>query len=68
MTDPRVSELARIIINYSTRVRKGDIVVINASGTEAVPLLKELHKLSLQKGARSRIYHATFTILPLKNR
>jgi len=52
MTDPRVSELARIIINYSTRVRKGDIVVINASGTEAVPLLKELHKLSLQKGAR----------------
>ena len=52
MIDPRVSQLAKIIINYSTRVKKGDTVVINASGTESIPLIKELHKLSLQKGAR----------------
>jgi aminopeptidase len=56
MTDPRVSQLARIIINYSTRVNKGDMVVMNASGTGAIPLVKELYKLSLEKGARYVTY------------
>ncbi|MCX5886292.1 MAG: aminopeptidase [Proteobacteria bacterium] len=57
MTDPRVSELARIIINYSTRVRKGDTVVISSSGTGAIPLVKELHKRSLEQGAQYVHYH-----------
>lgn len=51
MVDPRVEKLARIIINYSTKVKKGDIVVINSTGVESIPLIKELHKMALQKGA-----------------
>ncbi len=51
MKDPRVRQLAEVLVNYSTRVKKGDVVLISASGTEAVPLVKELYALCLEKGA-----------------
>lgn len=52
MNDPRVRQLAEVLVNYSTRVKKGDVVLISASGAEAVPLVKELYALCLEKGAR----------------
>jgi aminopeptidase len=52
MSDPRIDQLAGIITGYSTRVRRGDIVLITASGEECQPLLKAVHRACLQRGAR----------------
>jgi aminopeptidase len=41
-----------VLVNYSARVKKGDVVLISAAGTEAVPLVKELYRLCLAKGAK----------------
>ena len=52
MNDPRVRQLAEVLVGYSTRVRKGDVVLINATGTECTPLVKELYSLCLARGAK----------------
>lgn len=52
MNDPRIRQFAEILVDYSTRVKKGDVVLINAAGLEALPLVKELYTLSLQRGAK----------------
>jgi len=51
MKDPRVKELAEVLVDYSTRVKKGDVVLISASGFEAAPLVQELYILCLERGA-----------------
>ncbi|MEI6206860.1 MAG: aminopeptidase [Desulfuromonadales bacterium] len=51
MNDPRIRQFAEILVDYSTRVKKGDVVLINAAGLEALPLLKELYALCLKRGA-----------------
>lgn len=51
MRDPRVAEMARVLVGYSTRIKKGDRVLISAAGFEAAPLVKELYSLCLQRGA-----------------
>ncbi|WP_298269615.1 aminopeptidase [Geobacter sp.] len=56
MNDPRVRQLAEVLVGYSTRVRKGDVVLINASGTECIPLVKELYSLCLARGAKYAEY------------
>ncbi|HQP91997.1 MAG TPA: aminopeptidase, partial [Candidatus Omnitrophota bacterium] len=52
MTDPRIEKLADILVNYSTRVGKGDVVMIDFSGTRPMPLVKEIYKKSLENGAK----------------
>ncbi len=52
MNDPRIRQFAEILVDYSTRVKKGDVVLINAAGFEAMPLVKELYALCLNRGAR----------------
>ncbi|KAF0221686.1 MAG: hypothetical protein FD174_17 [Geobacteraceae bacterium] len=52
MRDPRVKQLAEVLVNYSTRVKKGDVVLISASGFECAPLVRELYVLCLHKGAK----------------
>jgi aminopeptidase len=52
MIDPRVRRFAEVLVDYSTRVKKGDVVLINAAGLEALPLVKELYALCLKRGAR----------------
>lgn len=52
MRDPRVRQMADVLVNYSTRVKKGDVVLISASGFEAAPLVKEIHALCIAKGAK----------------
>ncbi len=51
MRDPRVHEMAKVLVDYSTRIKKGDRVLISAVGFEAAPLVKELYALCLQRGA-----------------
>lgn len=52
MKDPRITGWAEVLVNYSTKVKKGDIVLISAGGVEALPLVKELYRLCLAKGAK----------------
>lgn len=52
MKDPRLSRFAEILVDYSTRVGKNDVVLINAVGLESAPLVKELHELCLKRGAK----------------
>jgi aminopeptidase len=50
--DSRIEQLAGIITDYSTAVRRGDIVLIAAAGEECQPLLKAVHRRCLERGAR----------------
>ena len=50
MTDQRLEKTAKILVEYSTEVKKGDKVIIDA-GVQALPLVKEIYKLCIQKGA-----------------
>ncbi|MFC4769252.1 aminopeptidase [Effusibacillus consociatus] len=43
MVDPRLTKLADVLVNYSTRVQKGENVLIEAFGIDT-PLVKELVK------------------------
>ncbi len=50
MTDQRVEKFAQILVNHSARIVKGDRVLLE--GTEAaLPLVRELYKQILEKGA-----------------
>ncbi len=51
MKDQRIVEFAKVLVDYSTRVGKGDVVLINAAGLESAPLVKELYALCLDRGA-----------------
>lgn len=51
MKDLRIGKFADVIINYSTGVKKGDIVQIDAFGVAAAPLVKEVYRKCLKKGA-----------------
>ena len=42
---------AGVLVDYSTKVQKGDLVVIRATSYEAQPLVKEIYKQVLLKGA-----------------
>lgn len=42
---------AGVLVDYSTKVKKGDLVVIRATSHEAQPLVKEIYKQVLLKGA-----------------
>ncbi len=50
MRDSRVVDMAKVLVDYSTRIVKGDRVLINAAGFEAAPLVKELYSLCLTRG------------------
>lgn len=50
MADPREKKLADILVNYSLKIKKGDAVQISC-GPDARPLVMEIIKLILKKGA-----------------
>jgi aminopeptidase len=50
MVDPRISNLARLIVNYCVYLRKGEEVVINAT-VESIPLVREIVKYTVEAGA-----------------
>ncbi len=54
MVDERVRKIAEILIDYSTEVRKGDRVLIEAD-VDARPLIVELYKQALLRGAYPRV-------------
>lgn len=50
MKDPRILKVADILVNYSTKVKKGDVVKI-FGGYESKDLILGIYKLVLKKGA-----------------
>ncbi len=79
MVDQRVSEHAKIIVDYSCEVKKGDYVVISTNGVETLPLIKEIageigrkgahYGVTLQENSINRSYlinaeEETLSILP----
>ncbi len=50
LTDPRISRLARLLVEYCIEAREGDEVLVNA-GVEAVPLVREVVKELVSHGA-----------------
>ncbi|MBL4591618.1 MAG: aminopeptidase [Phycisphaerales bacterium] len=49
MNDPRLAKLADVLVNYSTKVKKGDLVAIN-SDPVAMPLIEAVYKAVLLAG------------------
>lgn len=54
MTDPRLTKLAQVIVNYSVALRKDDIVTIK-SDPIATPLIIELYRAALEAGAHPHV-------------
>ena len=53
MTDPRVSKLADLLVNYSLELKPGQIVRLDG-GTVAAPFIRELYRGALRAGAHPR--------------
>jgi aminopeptidase len=51
MTDQRNVELAKVFVEHSMDVQKGDKVVISTSDLTPIDIIREVYKLCLQKGA-----------------
>ncbi len=58
MADVRVERLADLLVRYSLRVRKGDLVIVSGE-VVAEPLIKEVGRVVLQRGGHLMI-HANF--------
>ncbi|HEY2714659.1 MAG TPA: aminopeptidase [Solirubrobacterales bacterium] len=52
MSDPRVTNLAKILVGYSTKVKEGEVVAIDGE-TAAAPLLLAVYEEVLQAGAHA---------------
>jgi aminopeptidase len=50
MQDPRIEKMADVLIRYSLEVKKGDLMLINATDA-AAPLVKAAYRKALQAGA-----------------
>ena len=51
MFNPLIKKYADVLVDYSTKVKENDLVIIYARGYEAQPLVKEIYKACLIKGA-----------------
>ncbi|MCA9989400.1 MAG: aminopeptidase, partial [Anaerolineales bacterium] len=49
MADPRVSKLARLLVNYCVATRPGDKIIL-AGTSSALPLVTETYRAILQAG------------------
>ncbi len=45
------TKYAKVLVDYSTKVKKGELTVISATSPQAAPLIKEIYKLVLERGA-----------------
>lgn len=50
MVDPRIKKLAGILVNYSIKMKKGDVIEVSC-GPAAAPLALEVYKLILENEA-----------------
>jgi aminopeptidase len=50
MPDPRIVALAKVIVDYSVKIKPGDQVYIQSTPA-AAPLVREVYRLAIQRGA-----------------
>ena len=50
MRDPRLDKLASVLVNYSTKVKKGDVVGILADPI-AMPMVEAVYEAALKAGS-----------------
>ncbi|HWC32534.1 MAG TPA: aminopeptidase, partial [Actinomycetota bacterium] len=55
MADPRLERLADVIVSYSTRVRPGDLVVIDSTPLGA-PIARETYRRVLAAGGHPVVH------------
>jgi aminopeptidase len=57
MTDPRISKLAQILVNYSVKVKENDLVYIRGSdfSLDAMPLFREVYREVLRAGGHPHV-------------
>ncbi|HII71347.1 TPA: aminopeptidase [Candidatus Woesearchaeota archaeon] len=55
MVDERIKQYAKLLVEHSTKVKKGERVVIGGD-TIAEPLIKEIYRLCLKKGAYPAVH------------
>lgn len=51
MTDPRIEQLAKILVDHSAQIKAGDRVALEAT-TAAEPLVRALYRLILERGGQ----------------
>src|SRR3989344_7416598 len=69
LTDPRIKKQAKILVDYSLKVKPGEKVVVN-SDFVAKPLVLEIYKLLIKRGvyeAKLRFSDYEFTEAYYKN-
>ena len=54
MPDPRISRLAKLVVEYCVSIKPGDEVLLKA-GVEAIPLIREIVKEAVSKGGYPHI-------------
>jgi len=54
MSDPRIQKLAKVLVDYSTRIKKGDNVAINF-GSDSKELALEVYRLVIRRGAYPKV-------------
>jgi aminopeptidase len=57
MVDPRVESMAGILVDFCTEVKEGEVVQIKAFSDVAKPLLVEIYRRAVRKGAKEIITH-----------
>lgn len=51
MTDKRIEEFARVLVEHSTGIEEGDYVYLLAKSLQSLPLFEEVRRQIIQKGA-----------------
>jgi aminopeptidase len=57
MVDPRVRRMAEILVDFCTEVKEGEVVQIKAFSDLANPLLVEIYRRAVRKGAKEILTH-----------
>jgi hypothetical protein len=63
MPDPRTTNLAKILVNYSTKVKKNDLVAVYAEPASS-PLVQEVFREILHAGGHPYIFPWASMYLP----
>src|SRR5260221_13327498 len=54
--DPRTQKMAKVIINYSTAVKPGELVLIRGTSPFAQPLMQALYEEAIKAGGNAHNY------------
>lgn len=56
--DPRITKMAEVLVDYSVAIKKGERAIV-VFGFPAIPLLREVYRLLIQRGALEVILRPT---------